>query len=135
MNEVEQYPRDFQEFLSQFKNEEDCRKYLFGVRWPNGFICPKCGAQKYWFTEHDLIHCSSCGTQTSVTSGTLFHGTRKPLLLWFHVMWWVVAQKTGASASNLADFMGLGFTKPHGRGFIKSGVPWLELVEIVLLVL
>jgi len=108
MNEVEQYPRDFQEFLSQFKNEEDCRKYLFGVRWPNGFICPKCGAQKYWFTEHDLIHCSSCGTQTSVTSGTLFHGTRKHLLLWFHVMWWVVAQKTGASASNLADFMGLG---------------------------
>ena len=55
-----------------------------------------------------MIHCSSCGHQTSVTSGTIFHGTRKPLLLWFHIMWWVVAQKTVASANNLMDFMGFG---------------------------
>ena len=54
------------------------------------------------------MHCTSCGHQTSVTSGTIFHGTRKPLLLWFHIMWWVVAQKTGASANNLMDFMGFG---------------------------
>jgi len=108
MNEVEHYPKDFQEFLSQFKDEEDCRNYLFEIRWPNGFVCPKCGNSKHWLTDQKLIHCSNCGTQTSVTGGTLFHGTRKPLLLWFHIMWWVVAQKTGASASNLADFMGLG---------------------------
>jgi hypothetical protein len=55
-----------------------------------------------------MIHCSKCGHQASITSGTIFHGTRKPLLLWFHIMWWVVAQKTGASASNLMDFMGFG---------------------------
>lgn len=55
-----------------------------------------------------MIHCSSCGYQASVTAGTIFHGTRKPLLLWFHIMWWVVAQKTGASANNLMDFMGFG---------------------------
>jgi len=30
------------------------------------------------------------------------------LLLWFHIIWWVVAQKTGASANNLKDFMGFG---------------------------
>ena len=59
-------------------------------------------------TEKKLIHCSSCGYQASVTGGTIFHGTRKPLLLWFHIMWWVVAQKTGASANNLKDFMGFG---------------------------
>jgi hypothetical protein len=59
-------------------------------------------------TENKLIHCSSCGHQASVTGGTIFHGTRKPLLLWFHIMWWVVAQKIGASANNLTDFMGFG---------------------------
>ena len=32
----------------------------------------------------------------------------KPLLLWFHIIWWVVAQKTGVSASNMMDFMGFG---------------------------
>jgi transposase-like protein len=55
-----------------------------------------------------LIHCSSCENQTSITGGTIFQGTRKPLLLWFHIIWWVVAQKTGASAYNLKDFMGFG---------------------------
>ena len=108
MSNVERYPRDFQEFLAQFGSEEDCWNYIFEIRWPNGFVCPKCGNSKYWLTEQKLIHCSSCGNQASVTSGTIFHGTRKPLLLWFHIMWWVVAQKTGASANNLMDFMGFG---------------------------
>ena len=59
-------------------------------------------------TGRELIHCSACGTQTSITAGTIFQGTRKPLLLWFHIIWWIVAQKTGASAYNLMDFMGFG---------------------------
>ena len=58
-----------------------------------------------------MIHCSLCGHQSSLTAGTLFHGTRKPLLLWFHIMWCVVAQKTGVSASNMMDFMGFGSYK------------------------
>ena len=36
------------------------------------------------------------------------HSNKKPLLLWFHIMWWIVAQKTGASAYNLMEFMGFG---------------------------
>lgn len=105
----ERYPKDFQEFFTQFKSDKDCWDYLFEIRWANGFVCPKCGVtSKYWITEHLLIHCSICGHQASITGGTIFHGTRKPLLLWFHVMWWVVAQKTGTSANNLMDFMGFG---------------------------
>ncbi|HZL09183.1 MAG TPA: IS1595 family transposase [Prolixibacteraceae bacterium] len=105
---VEHYPKDFQEFLNQFKSEEDCWNYIFELRWPNGYTCPRCYSNKYWLTEKRLIHCSSCENQTSITGGTIFQGTRKPLLLWFHIIWWVVAQKTGASASNLKDFMGFG---------------------------
>ena len=104
----EHYPKDFQEFLHQFKTEEDCWNYLFEIRWPNGFQCPKCNCDKYWITEKRLIHCVTCEHQASITAGTIFHGTRKPLLLWFHIIWWVVAQKTGASAHNLKDFMGFG---------------------------
>lgn len=104
----ERYPKDFQEFLHQFKTEDDCWNYLFEIRWPVGFQCPKCNCDKYWITEKRLIHCVTCGHQTSITSGTIFHKTRKPLLLWFHIIWWVVAQKTGASAHNLKDFMGFG---------------------------
>ena len=104
----ERYPKNFQEFLFQFKTEDDCWNYLFQMRWPDGFNCPKCKGNKYWVTEKKLIHCISCEHQISITAGTIFHGTRKPLLLWFHIIWWVVAQKTGTSAYNLKDFMGFG---------------------------
>lgn len=108
MANQERYPKNFQEFLHQFKTEDDCWNYLFEMRWTDGFKCPKCKSEKYWITEKKLIHCIKCEHQVSVTSGTIFHGTRKPLLLWFHIIWWVVAQKTGASAYNLKDFMGFG---------------------------
>jgi transposase-like protein len=110
MTTTANYPKDFQEFLSKFKNEEACWNYIFEIRWPNGFVCPKCKSKSttYWITAQKLIHCPPCGHQASITGGTIFHGTRKPLLLWFHIMWWVVAQKTGASANNLMDFMGFG---------------------------
>lgn len=108
MKNKEIYPKNFQEFLVQFRTEEDCWNYIFNLRWPDGFICPQCNNSKYWLTDKHLIHCTTCEHQSSITGGTIFHGTRKPLLLWFYVMWWVVAQKTGASAYNLMDFMGIG---------------------------
>jgi transposase-like protein len=108
MEKEERYPKDFQEFLTQFKSEDDCWDYLFWIRWPDGYVCLNCNNAKYWLTKDKTIHCSNCECETTVTSGTIFHKTRKPLLLWFHIMWWVVAQKTGASANNLKDFMGFG---------------------------
>jgi hypothetical protein len=57
MNDVEQYPKDFQEFLVQFKSDDDCWNYLFDMRWPNGYSCPKCQQEKYWITDKKLIHC------------------------------------------------------------------------------
>ncbi len=105
---IENYPKHFQEFLTTFWNEDACWDYLFAMRWVNGFHCPKCDCSKYFRNKRKLAVCNNCRHQISVTSGTVFHGTRKPLLLWFHVMWWVAAQKTGVSASNFKDFMGFG---------------------------
>ena len=105
---AEDCPKDFQEFLDRFKSEDDCWKYLFSIRWPDGFCCPKCNNTKYYLNIRKEAECSNCGHQLSITAGTIFHGTRKPLNVWFHVMWWVAAQKTGVSASNFKDFVGFG---------------------------
>ena len=104
----ENYPKDFQEFLAQFPDENACWLYIIGMRWPEGYVCSQCQSRKYWLTAKHKIHCSDCGREFSITSGTIFQESKKPLLLWFHIMWWVVAQKTGASAYNLKDFMGFG---------------------------
>ena len=55
-----------------------------------------------------LFHCAGCGRQVSVTAGTIFQGTRKPLQMWFRAMWWVTSQKNGASAKGLQQSLGLG---------------------------
>ena len=62
----------FMEFIEKYSTEEDCREHLFEIRWPNGFICPKCGNSGYYnLTTRDLFECTSCHYQASVTSGTI----------------------------------------------------------------
>src|SRR6202790_59983 len=104
---MDDYPRPVPEFEARFATEGACRVYLSRLRWPDGFRC-RCGEAKAWWTARGLWQCAACGAQTSVTAGTIFQDTRKPLRLWFHAMWWVTGQKTGASALGLQSLLGLG---------------------------
>ncbi len=104
----ENYPNNFEEFLERFQTEKDCIEYISSIRWPEGFRCSRCQCSKSWITNRGLYHCSNCRHDTSITSGTVFESTQKPLRLWFHVMWLMMAQKTGVSANNLKDCMGFG---------------------------
>ena len=58
-----------------------------------------------------LLECRNCGHQTSVTAGTIFQDTRKPLIDWFRAMYWVTTQKNGARALGLQTVLGLGSYK------------------------
>ncbi len=104
---MEDYPRNLTEFEARFPTEDACRKYLFRVRWPEGFRCPRCGHCKSWPLREVLLECAACGYQTSVTAGTIFEGTRSSLKLWFQAMWWLTTQKNGASALGLQQVLGL----------------------------
>lgn len=95
-------------FEEWFPDEESCRAYLEELRWPDGFVCPTCDARNAWRTSAGLWMCSDCGKQTSVTAGTIFHRSRKPLRTWFAVIWFVCAQKNGTSAKGLQAMFGFG---------------------------
>ena len=58
-----------------------------------------------------LYECHRCGHQTSVTAGTIFQDTHKPLKTWFQAIWLVTSQKTGASAVGVQRVLGLGSYK------------------------
>lgn len=105
---MEDYPRTLGEFDDRFGSEEACRAYLFSLRWPDGFVCPRCQSTRAWCTKRTLIACGCCGYQTSEIAGTIFEGTRKPLTMWFRALWWVTSQKTGVSALELQRVLGLG---------------------------
>ena len=104
---MEDYPRDLPEFEARFSTDDKCRKYLFDLRWPDGFRCPRCAGEKAWAHPRGLLECGQCGHQTSVTAGTVFQDSHKPLVLWFRAMWYVTSQKNGASALGLQRALGL----------------------------
>jgi transposase-like protein/DNA-directed RNA polymerase subunit RPC12/RpoP len=102
------YPKTLMELESQFSTEEACREYLFRLRWPSGYRCPRCGHGKAWPRADGLFECQGCGHKASTKAGTIFEGSRKPLVLWFRAVWWVTCQKNGASALGLQRILGLG---------------------------
>ena len=97
-----------QEFQDSFAREERCREYLLRLRWPEGFRCPRCGNDRVWQNARLLFRCTKCDLETSITAGTLFQDTRKPLRLWFQAMWYVTNQKQGVNALGLQRLLGLG---------------------------
>jgi len=103
------FPRTYQEFLDWFADEAACRRYIAACRWPQGFECARCGAKaKPWITSRGYLHCRVCGSEMSLTAGTIFDRTRRPLRTWFAAMWFVVSQKNGASALGLKRVLGFG---------------------------
>lgn len=98
------------EFQRKFPNEQACREHLFQLRWGNGFVCPRCQGNKFYFIEKRMLYeCSSCGHQTSLTAGTIMHKTKLPLLVWFWAIYLVAHDKRGRSALSLAQVLSLNY--------------------------
>lgn len=96
------------EFQDRFRTEADCLAYLEKIRWPDGFCCPHCKHGEAGRTVRGLWQCRKCRRQVSVTAGTIFQDTRKPLRQWFQAVWHVTNQKHGVSALGLQRALGLG---------------------------
>jgi transposase-like protein len=95
--------------MDWFPDEAACLRYLERLRWPDGFVCPHCGAsgQPYRASRQRLM-CAACRAQCSVTAGTIFDKTRTPLRSWLAAVWYVTNQKHGVSALGLKRVLGLG---------------------------
>ena len=105
---IENYPTTLLELEEQFATDEQCRAYLAALRWPEGFICPRCGGRKAWPAQRGRLICAACRHQATVTAGTIFQDSRLSLRLWCRALWHVTSQKNGASALGLQRVLGLG---------------------------
>jgi hypothetical protein len=109
------FPRDdslpgtLAEFVVVYSDESRCAELL--RRWKygdDGFRCPRCDGHRAWYLpSRRLDECTGCHHQVSLTAGTVMHGTRKPLRLWFLAMYLFVASKRGISALELQRELGL----------------------------
>ena len=98
----------FKEFRTRFSTEESCRAELFRLRFPNGFVCPKCGCTEYYPVRgRNTFQCRACRHQTSVTAGTVMHRTHLPLTVWFWAIYLCATDKRGISAVQLSRTLGI----------------------------
>jgi transposase-like protein/predicted RNA-binding Zn-ribbon protein involved in translation (DUF1610 family) len=101
-------PGSLSEFEARFSSEAACIEYLRDRRWGGQFRCPRCGESRAWqLRTRPLDQCVACDHQVSLTAGTVFHGTRKPLRLWFRVIAEVLFSKRGCSALEISRRFGL----------------------------
>ena len=107
----EDYPRTLLELERRFGTEEACRDYVFALRWPDGFLCPRCGGRRARSVRRALWRCQDCRYEASVSAGTIFQDTHLPLTIWFRALWQVTSQKSGVSALGLQRVLGLGSYK------------------------
>ena len=87
--------------------EDEARAMLERIRWPEQTTCPHCGtvgeSTKLNGKSHraGLYQCRACRKQFTVTTGTIMHRSRLPLVKWilaFHLM---CSSKKGISALQL----------------------------------
>ncbi len=102
------------QFDAAFPDDDACKSYLAANRWPTGVCCPRCGSLEV--KEHGTkdFHwvCYACNPgqsyRFSVTVGTIFENTNKPLRQWFQVMHLMLTSKKGISALQIFRLVGFG---------------------------
>ena len=102
------FPTSVGELRAWFPADADCLDYLDWLRWPDGFVCPRCGNPGGWLVADSGYKCVECGNRTSVTAGTLFDRRRSPLTVWFEAIWMFASSKEGVSASELQRALSIG---------------------------
>lgn len=102
------FPKSIFDFQKQFSTEENCLGFLIQSRWPDGFVCPRCGHNEYfWIKTRKLLRCKKCGYDASPTAGTVMHHSKMPLTTWFQAAYLVTTHTPGISALQLQRQLGI----------------------------
>jgi transposase-like protein len=97
----------------QFQDADKAREYLEALRWPNGPVCPHCGAigghyqLKGKATRPGVYKCVACSGQFTVTVGTVFERSKIALNVWLQAVHLICASKKGISAKQLERMLGV----------------------------
>jgi len=113
---------NIREAHAKFATDEQCLEYIQQMRWPDGVIrCPACGEKNIKRVERSveskgrnkrgwfyLCLEKTCHNQFTPTSGTIFHDTHLPLIVWFQAITLMLNAKKGISAKQLQRDLGIG---------------------------
>lgn len=97
-----------EKFKELFPDDSSCMRYLENIKWSNGFVCKKCGHDKYiTHTSPFTRKCTSCKHVESVTAETLFHGIRIPMDKAFYIVYDTIRSGKSKTLEELSELLGL----------------------------
>lgn len=95
--------------------EEQARETFEQIRWPNGRVCPHCGATSEHSTKLEgtahrvgLYKCNACSEQFTATVGTILEQSHLPIRTWLMAFSLLCSSKKGLSALQLQRQLGIG---------------------------
>ena len=102
----------FEKRQAIFADADKARNYVESVRWPDGAVCPHCGAEGAYrltgtSTRKGLYKCRKCRCQFTVTVGTIFQGSHTPLNKWLYAIYLMCESKKGMSSNQLHKDLGV----------------------------
>lgn len=96
-----------------FYEEDAAYAMLEGIIWPNGPVCPHCGATDRMRPLHGKAHrpglykCYACRKQSRVTVGTVFESSHIELHKWLQAVYLMCSSKKGISSNQIARTLGV----------------------------
>ncbi|MGZ9586742.1 transposase [Paenibacillus marinisediminis] len=88
-----------EELSQHFSDEQACVSYLYSIKWPHGFQCPRCQhSHAYVISTRrlPLYECCACQHQTSLTTDTIMERSRTSLKKWITAIWLVAQHNINA---------------------------------------
>jgi len=97
-----------------FTDEEAAYRWVEARVWPQGPVCPKCGAAEEHVgkltgksTRIGVYKCYACRKPFTVKVGTIFESSHVKLNLWLQAMFLMCSSKKGISANQLHRILGV----------------------------
>jgi transposase-like protein len=105
-------PKTLTEAVRYYSDEQTCIDVVAALRWKNGPVCPKCGAEEaarkhYWLKTQKRWKCYECRQQFSVKVGSIFEDSALSLDKWLVGLWMLVNCKNGVSSYELSRATGM----------------------------
>ena len=132
----------------RFHDPEVAREHLEAIRWPDGPVCPHCGACDRIGKLNGKAHrpgvyeCGHCRDQFTVTVGTVFEGSKVSLDKWLFAATLIASSKKGVSSKQIERMLGVTYKtawfmthrlreamKPNGAGLLGSASGTVEADE------
>jgi transposase-like protein len=99
-----------------FHDDDAAREHLETLLWPEGPVCPKCGAKGDRITKlmgkstrPGVYKCKDCRKPFSVTVGTVMERSHVPLAKWVLAAQLMASSKKGMSAKQLERMLGTNY--------------------------